>query len=89
MPESEGLTGEMLSPCRCTAMHSTGPRRGGLIPESDGTDTSKCPYMGVCNQPRCRAIMADRGVNSGSERCTFTRCTLMHDSAPKPSGVSR
>jgi hypothetical protein len=73
MPNPEGLPGEMPAPRRCTTMHLTGSRRGGLIPESDGTDTSKYPYMGACNQPRCRVIRGDIGANTGFERC------IVHD----------
>jgi hypothetical protein len=79
MSDAKDLPGETPAPQPCTAMHPTASRRQGLIIISDGTDTSKCPYMDVCNQPRCRAIMADRGVNSGTERCMVhgaLSCTL-------------
>jgi len=72
-----GPTGEMPAPRRYTAMHLTASRRRGLIPESDGTDLSKCPYMSVCNHHRSRAISRDIGAYSAVEWC------IMHD-APLP-----
>jgi len=79
MPNPKGLTGEMPVTRPCTTMHLGGPRRRGLISESDGTHTSKCPYMDVCNQPRRMGIMdAIRGY-SVDLRCTLhstLSCTL-------------
>jgi len=77
MRDPEGPTGEMPAPRRYTAMHPTASRRRGLIPDSDGTHTSKCPYIDVCNHRRRRAIKADIGGYSAVERC------IMHD-APLP-----
>jgi len=77
MPDPEGPTGEMPGPRRCTAMHSTASRRRGLIMESDGTHTSKCPYIDTCNHRRRRAISRDIGGYSAVERC------IMHG-APLP-----
>jgi len=77
MRDPEGPTGEMPAPRRYTAMHSTASRRRGLIPDSDGTHTSKCPYMGAYNHRRSRAIRGDIGGYSAVERC------MVH-SAPLP-----
>jgi len=76
MPESEGLTGEMPVRRGYTAMHPTDSRGGGLIPGSDGTDTSKCPYIGECNHPCSRAIRPGIGAYGGSERCTVHNAPL-------------
>jgi len=79
MTDPKGLTGEMPFRCGYTAMQPTAPRGRGFIHASDGTDTSKYPYMGACNQPRCRAIGGDIGVNTGFERCIVhdaLSCTL-------------
>lgn len=81
MTDPWGPTGEMPSPRRCTAMHPTASRRRGLITESDGTDTSKCPYIDTCNHRRHRAISRDIGAYSAVGRC------MVHD-APRP-GVAR
>jgi len=84
MTDPKGLTGKVPFRCGYTAMQPTAPRRRGFIHASDGTESSKCPYMSVCNQPHRRAITADIGVNSGSERCTVhsaLSCT--------PEGVRR
>jgi len=72
-----GPTGEMPAPRLCTAMHSTASRRRALITESDGTHTSKCPYMDTYNHRRRRAISRDIGGYSAVERC------MVHD-APLP-----
>jgi len=77
MRDPWGLTGEIPSPRRYTAMHPTVSRRRGLITESDGTHTSKCPYISACNHRRSRAITGDIGEYSAVERC------IMHD-APLP-----
>jgi len=77
MRDPWGPTAEMLAPQPCTAMHPTASRHGGLIPESDGTQTSKCPYMGAYNHRRRRAIRGDIGGYSAVERC------MVH-SAPLP-----
>jgi len=69
MRDPWGPTGEMPAPRRYTAMHSTASRRRGLIPDSDGTHTSKCPYISTCNHRRYRAISRDIGAYSGVERC--------------------
>jgi len=69
MPESEGLTGEMPVRRGYTPMHLAGSRRRGLISASDGTDTSKCPYMGDCHYACRRAIRPGIGAYNGSERC--------------------
>ena len=79
MPESGGLPGEMPAPQPCTAMHPVGSRRRGLISESDGTHTSKCPYMDVCNQPRRMGIMDAIQGYSVDLRCMLhsaLSCTL-------------
>jgi len=69
MSEPHSLTGFSPVRRRCTAMHPTASRRGGFIPESDGTHTSKCPYISTCNHRRYRAISRDIGAYSGVERC--------------------
>jgi len=73
MPESEGSTREGPTRRRCTAMHSTHSRHGGLIRPTNDTNTSKCPYMCVCYSPRRPAIRDGMGTYGGSERCK------MHD----------
>jgi len=77
MRNPRGPTGEMPAPRLCIAMHLTASRRRGLIPDSDGTDLSKCPYIDACNHRRCRAISRDIGGYSAVERC------MVHD-APLP-----
>jgi len=69
MTDPKGLTGEMPVRRGYTAMHLTGSRRRGLISESDGTHTSKCPYIGGCHYARRRAIRGDIGAYGGSKRC--------------------
>jgi hypothetical protein len=79
MTDPKGLTGKVPFRCGYTAMQPTAPRRRGFIHASDGTESSKCPYMGVCNQRRRRAITADIVAYDGSERCTVhgaPSCTL-------------
>jgi hypothetical protein len=84
MTDPKGLTGKVPFRCGYTAMQPTAPRRRGFIHASDGTDTSKCPYIDVCNQPRCRAITADIRLESGPERC------IMQDAIPcTPEEVAR
>jgi len=70
MSEPWSPTGEMPVPQPCTAMHPTGSRGGGLIPESDGAHTSKLPYTCVCNQPCCLGIRGHTEAYIGTERCT-------------------
>jgi len=73
----KGLTGEIPVRRRYTAMHPTRSRRRGLISESDGTHTSKCPYIGDCNHPRRRAIRAGIGAYGGSEWCKVQDAPLL------------
>lgn len=87
MPNPWGLPGEMPVPRLCTAMHSVGSCRRGLISVSDCTQTSKCPYMDTFNPGQTHKRRRDSAHIGGYSGCTFTRCTLMHNSAPKPSGV--
>jgi len=83
MSDAKDLPGETPAPQPCTAMHPTASRRRGIISESDGTHTPKCPYMGVCNQRRRRAIRGDIGAYGRSERC------IMHDALSCTLEVSR
>jgi len=83
MSDPHDLTGISSVRRRCTAMQPTASRRQGLITESDGTHTSKCPYTRVCNQRRCRAIRGDIGAYGRSERC------IMHDALSCTLEVSR
>jgi len=76
MTDPKGLTGEMPARRGYTAMHLTGSRRRGLISASDGTDTSKCPYIGDCHYARRRAIRPGIGAYNGSERCTVHNAPL-------------
>ncbi len=77
MRDPWGPTGEMPAPRRYTAMHSTASRRRGLIPDSDGTHTSKCPYIDAYNHRRSRAIRTGIRAYGGSERCKVQDAPLL------------
>jgi len=76
MRDPWGPTGEVPAPRLCNAMHQTASRRRGLIPESDGTQTSKCPYIDACNHRRSRVISRDIGAYSAVEQCTVHNAPL-------------
>jgi len=64
-----GPTGEMPAPRLCIAMHLTASRRRGLIPDSDGTDLSKCPYMDTCNPGQTHRRRRDSAHIGGYSGC--------------------
>jgi hypothetical protein len=73
MRDPQGLTGEMPTPRLCTVMHSVGSRRRGLMSASNGTQTSKYPYMDTCNPGQTHRLRGGLAQIGGHNGCTVQR----------------